>query len=66
MALDTATPVQPTFVGRRREIAAISSALDETQDGRGSLLLLVGDAGAGKTRTAEEGAATAVRRGFRV
>ncbi|HXQ22354.1 MAG TPA: AAA family ATPase, partial [Candidatus Acidoferrales bacterium] len=42
------------FVGRKREMAALRTALDEATAGRGRLLLLAGEPGMGKTRTAEE------------
>ena len=47
------------FVGRRRELAALGAALEEARDGRGAIALLVGEAGIGKTRTAQELAAVA-------
>lgn len=53
------------FVGRERELAAMSKALDlpaSVESPR--LILLSGDAGAGKTRLASEVARVAVERGF--
>jgi DNA-binding NarL/FixJ family response regulator len=45
----TGTPL----VGREAEVAQIAAAVERARDGRGSLLLLCGDAGVGKTRLAE-------------
>ena len=42
------------FVGRDEEMRTLRAALEETISGRTHLLILVGDAGGGKTRTAEE------------
>ena len=42
------------FVGRTHEMAALEVALRRARERLGSLVLLVGDAGIGKTRTAEE------------
>src|SRR4051794_11674796 len=42
------------FVGRRRELAEFREALDDLPRGRGSVFLLSGPAGIGKTRLAEE------------
>src|SRR3954452_3034239 len=39
-----------TLVGRRAELARLSAALDRARQGAGSVLLLSGDAGVGKTR----------------
>lgn len=43
-----------TFVGRKRELEEIGGAIDDALDGRGALFLLVGSAGIGKTRLADE------------
>ncbi len=56
-----AQPGAGEFVGRRSELAALREALDGALAGRGSLTLLVGEAGIGKTRLAEEVAAHARR-----
>jgi DNA-binding SARP family transcriptional activator/tetratricopeptide (TPR) repeat protein len=54
------------FVGRDRELAELTGALDDVPRGRGSLFLLSGEPGIGKTRLAEEVAARASERGARV
>jgi DNA-binding SARP family transcriptional activator/tetratricopeptide (TPR) repeat protein len=57
--------IQPAgaLSGRSRELAAIVAHLDATWAGAGRLVLLVGEAGIGKTRLAEEVAAAARGRG---
>ena len=42
------------FVGRERDMDELRAALEDALSGRGRLLLLVGEPGIGKTRTAEE------------
>ena len=54
------------FVGRAAVLARIEAAFDRARVGRGQLVLLAGEAGIGKTRTAEEFAATARARGVPV
>ena len=54
------------FVGRERELADLKDALEEALGGRGRLVLLVGEPGIGKTRTAEELATYARVRGAKV
>jgi class 3 adenylate cyclase/tetratricopeptide (TPR) repeat protein len=49
------------FVGRGDVLAALSKKLDGAVAGRGSLVMLVGEPGIGKTRTASEFAARARR-----
>ena len=56
----------PIFVGRQRELRDLAKLLGRAADGQGSLVLLGGQAGIGKTRTAEELAALARDRGLRV
>jgi hypothetical protein len=53
------------FVGRRRECALLAGALAEARSGLGSVWLLSGPAGAGKTRLVEEVARIAAREGVR-
>ncbi len=54
------------FVGREREMAELTSALDDALSGRGRVVMLVGEPGIGKTRLAEELAAAARGRGAEV
>ena len=42
------------FVGRQRELEALRRGLETAREGSGSLWLLVGEAGIGKTRVADE------------
>ncbi|HEX6665745.1 MAG TPA: AAA family ATPase [Solirubrobacterales bacterium] len=50
---------QTPLVGRATELARIADATERARQGSGSLLLLGGEAGVGKSRLAEEGAAQA-------
>ena len=54
------------FVGREDEMAVLRAHLDDACAGTGSVALLIGEPGIGKTRTAEELAADARLRGARV
>src|SRR3954452_14721695 len=54
------------FVGRERELERLREAVDSALAGRGSLQLLVGEPGIGKTRAAEELATYARVSGARV
>src|SRR5438874_12664488 len=54
------------FLGRVREISRLQSALDSARSSQGELVLMVGDAGIGKTRTVERLAALAADQGSRV
>ena len=49
-----AMPPRRAFVGRNRELDEVGSAFDDALAGRGALFLLVGGAGIGKTRLADE------------
>jgi tetratricopeptide (TPR) repeat protein len=65
----TAIAGQPTgrpFVGRAQELAELTSALEETLRGHGSLVLLAGEPGIGKTRLMSEFSRVAVERDARV
>ena len=42
------------FIGRQQEMAELRSALDDVLSGQGQLVMLVGEPGIGKTRTAQE------------
>jgi tetratricopeptide (TPR) repeat protein len=42
------------FVGRDRQLAELHQALSEAHGGKGAIRLLAGEAGSGKTRTAEQ------------
>jgi DNA-binding winged helix-turn-helix (wHTH) protein/tetratricopeptide (TPR) repeat protein len=55
-ALATAVPPagSSTFVGRQRAFAELAQCLNEAIAGHGSLCALIGEAGIGKTRCAEE------------
>jgi DNA-binding SARP family transcriptional activator/tetratricopeptide (TPR) repeat protein len=52
-----------TFVAREWELATLEAGLDDAFAGRGRLFLLVGEAGIGKSRLADEFAARAKQRG---
>jgi predicted ATPase len=48
------TSVSGSFVGRQREMNELKAALEEAISGHGRLVMLVGEPGIGKTRTAQE------------
>jgi adenylate cyclase len=52
------------LIGREPERAQLLQALHQARSGHGSLMLLLGDSGVGKTRLAEDALATARRLGF--
>jgi tetratricopeptide (TPR) repeat protein/nucleoside-triphosphatase THEP1 len=54
------------FVGRKRELAEVRSALADARAGRGRLVLLTGEPGIGKTWLADESARLAAATGMRV
>ncbi len=54
------------FIDREEERASLRRYVDTAIDGRGGIVLLVGDAGAGKTRLAEEVGLEASGRGMRL
>jgi DNA-binding NarL/FixJ family response regulator len=54
------------LVGRQRELDGLKAALEGALSGQGRLIMLVGEAGIGKTRTAEELASVARQRGVQV
>src|SRR5262245_2409662 len=54
------------FLGREQELSELSTALPDVSAGRGSLFLLVGEPGIGKTRLASEACERAAAAGFAV
>ncbi|HEU0020901.1 MAG TPA: AAA family ATPase, partial [Dehalococcoidia bacterium] len=54
------------FVGRQREMGELKAALDDALSGQGRVIMLVGEPGIGKTRTAEELAAYAEKAGAQI
>ena len=54
------------FVGRQTEMAELTATLDAALTGQGRLIMLAGEPGIGKTRTAQELAALAEERGAQV
>jgi len=54
------------FVGRERELERLRAAFDDAFGGRGSVVMLVGEPGIGKTRTVQELATYARMRGAKV
>jgi AAA ATPase domain len=59
------SPMRP-FVGRAQELADLASALEAAASGSGSLVLVTGEPGIGKTRLMSELARVASQRGLRV
>ena len=64
--VDGAASEAPSFVGRRRELEALGTALDAARGGSGRLVLCEGEPGAGKTRLAQELAGIALAEGVAV
>src|SRR5258706_15272622 len=56
----------PSFVGRERELAAMTGWLDGAVAGRGAIALVSGEPGIGKSRLLETVAARAADAGFAV
>lgn len=50
----TAVPVRSPFVGRESELTTLRSYFDSAKDGSGRIVMLAGEPGIGKTRTASE------------
>ena len=53
----SSAPIDPplrTFVGRQREMADLKVSLEDALSGHGRLVMLGGEPGIGKTRTAQE------------
>jgi class 3 adenylate cyclase/tetratricopeptide (TPR) repeat protein len=64
---DPAAMLQRTpFVGRTHQMSRLSAKLEEACNGQGSIVMLVGEPGMGKTRILEEFADLARQRGARV
>ncbi|HXV44017.1 MAG TPA: AAA family ATPase, partial [Anaerolineae bacterium] len=57
------TPAQPLFVGRQRELAILQAKLEQAIAGQGSLVIVAGEAGIGKTSLIQTFAAQARPRG---
>jgi class 3 adenylate cyclase/DNA-binding CsgD family transcriptional regulator len=55
-------PAEAFFVGRQRELETLHGAFDEACAGRGRIVMLAGEPGIGKTRTAQELAVHAAAR----
>ena len=54
------------FVGRQREMAELAAALNDAMSGQGRMVMLAGEPGIGKTRTAQELATLAQQQGSQV
>ena len=54
------------FVGRQREMAELTSALNDALSGQGRLVMLAGEPGIGKTRTAQELGVLAEQQGAQI
>src|SRR5262249_42653178 len=57
---------EPPLVGRDQPLARLDAALERALAGQGLLLVMIGEAGIGKSRLAAELLATAIRRQGRV
>ncbi|OBI88292.1 adenylate/guanylate cyclase domain-containing protein [Mycobacterium asiaticum] len=62
----TAGPAKPNLVGRREEMSAGEELLERAASGTGTVAVLVGSAGIGKSRLMHEICAVAVARGVEV
>ncbi|MFQ6026168.1 MAG: helix-turn-helix transcriptional regulator [Dehalococcoidia bacterium] len=58
--------ISSVFVGRQREMGELRKALEDVLSGQGRLVMLAGEPGIGKTRTAEELEIYAAGQGFQV
>lgn len=52
--MNTRSGTATAFIGRRREMATLESALDDAMAGQGRLVMLAGEPGIGKSRIAQE------------
>jgi len=59
-------PLDSVFVGRQREMAGLTAALDDALSGQGRLFMLVGEPGIGKTLTTQELTSYAEQQGVQV
>ena len=66
MTIITAVVSAEPFVGRRQELERLREAFDGARDGRGSLVMITGEPGIGKTRLARELEGYASEHGARV
>jgi DNA-binding CsgD family transcriptional regulator len=57
---------EETFVGRQNELAVLRGALEKALSGRGGGVMIAGEPGIGKTRTAQEFSEYAARQGANV
>jgi AAA ATPase domain len=56
----------PTLIGRTQEVDALRHAIDEAEQSRGRTVLLLGEAGAGKSRLTQEMITDALARGWTI
>jgi DNA-binding winged helix-turn-helix (wHTH) protein len=64
--IEATTSIRAPFVGREVPLRRLQVALDEARAGRGSVCLLLGEPGIGKTRTVEQLAQQALTSGVQV
>src|SRR5688572_23877316 len=55
--------ISPVFVGRKAELKLLERALEQAKAGSGTMVLITGEAGIGKSRLAREIQTMAVKRG---
>ncbi|WP_448205989.1 ATP-binding protein [Azospirillum sp. sgz302134] len=63
-AMDLLSSESSLFVGRERELAELTDALRNAEEGTGAFILMTGEAGIGKSRLTSELARTPAARGF--
>jgi DNA-binding CsgD family transcriptional regulator len=64
--MNTRSTLCPVLIDREPEIAAIDAALEAARGGHGGAIILLGEAGVGKSRVVDEAAAHAERQHVRV
>jgi DNA-binding CsgD family transcriptional regulator len=64
MAIAASSRCSAEMIGRSRETALIAAAIERTLAGRAGAVIVLGEAGIGKTRLCEQGVALARDRGF--